>query len=101
MRYLVSLIVVLVAALFGVAALFWVQNASRTTQLSLDLGFAAWQLSEPVGVPALIAASFAAGLLLGGVLFAVPSARNGRKARRLEQELALTGATTDRDGWRG
>lgn len=99
-RYLVVVVSALALSVLGTGALFWIQNSSRTTQLSLDLGIAAWQLSEPVSVPALIAVSFGIGLLVGGLMFAVPSQRNARKARRLEAELALSGAGAgERDGW--
>lgn len=98
MRYLVTLLVLSVLALVGLGGLFWVQNSSRTTQLSLDLGFVAWQLAEPVTVPVLIAGSFSVGLLVGMLLFAIPATRNARKASRLQAELALTAG--EGDGWR-
>lgn len=103
MRYLVSLAGVLAFTGLGAGWLFWIQNSSRTTQLSLDLWFAAWQLSEPVSIPVLVAGSFAAGLALGVLLLGLPSWRNGRRARRLEAELALAGAAgpgAPRDAWR-
>lgn len=58
---------VLLAAVLAIAAgaLFSVQNAARTTQLSFDLGFAAWRLEEPLPVPVLMALCCAGGLLLG------------------------------------
>ena len=42
---------VVILLLIGAAALLGVQNAGRTTQLSADIYFAAWQLRDPVSVP--------------------------------------------------
>ena len=91
-------IVVLVTLLTaGVGTLFVVQNLARTTQVSLNLGFAAWQLAEPVPVPALIGISFAAGFVLSAILFGIRAVTAGRRVRRLEQEAALNG---ERSPWR-
>jgi uncharacterized integral membrane protein len=91
-------IVALVVLLLGsVAALFVLQNAARTTELSLNLGFAAWQLAEPLPIPALIGVSFGAGFLLATLLFGVRAITAGRRVRRLEQEAALNG---ERSPWR-
>ena len=81
----------------GVVTLFVLQNAARTVQLSLNLGFAAWQLAEPIPVPAVIGASFGAGFLLAAALFGVRAVTSGRRVRRLEQEAALNG---ERAPWR-
>ena len=63
-------IILLVLALLVVfvAALFTIQNGGRLSGLSLSLGVsgAAFQLAEPVPVPWLMWAAFAAGLTLGG-----------------------------------
>lgn len=47
------------------AALFWVQNSSRVTQLSFDAGVAAWELSQPIPIPVLVAVCLAAGFFFG------------------------------------
>jgi uncharacterized integral membrane protein len=91
---IVALLVLLTGA---VITLFVVQNASRTTQLSLNLGFAAWQLAEPLPVPALIGVAFGLGFLLASVLFGARAITAGRRTRRLEQEAALNG---ERSPWR-
>ncbi|MED5372295.1 MAG: hypothetical protein VX899_14845 [Myxococcota bacterium] len=52
-------------------ALFWLQNASRVTGLSLNLGFFATQLAQPVSVPVLMAVTLAVGLLMGLILGAL------------------------------
>lgn len=95
---LVTTVIVLLGAL-GAGALFVVQNSARTTQLSLDLGFMAWQLSEPVAVPLLIAVCFGVGFVLGAGLFAVRAMRLSSRVRRLEQELALAGGERSEE-WR-
>jgi hypothetical protein len=51
--------------ILGVPALFVLQNHLRTTELSLDLGFVAWKLSEPVSVPFLLLGTLLLGLLAG------------------------------------
>jgi hypothetical protein len=50
-----------------IPVLFMLQNHLRTTELSLDLGFVAWKLSEPVSVPWLLAGTLLVGLLVGGL----------------------------------
>jgi uncharacterized integral membrane protein len=84
---------VLAAALAGFIALFAVQNSSRVTQLSLDLGMAAWQLTQPVSVPALMGICIGGGFLLGVALIFPSYSRLSRRARSLEQKLALTEPT--------
>ena len=59
-----SLVVVVSTAAVG--ALFTVQNASRTTDLSLDLFVVAYHLQEPQPIPHLLWAAFGIGLLVGG-----------------------------------
>ncbi len=95
-------LVVAVVVLVPLAA-FFVQNSSRTTVLSFDLGVAAWALSSPISVPSLMAACFFAGALaaLGWGLWA--RAALARKVRVLEQELALRGSARSDGpaGWGG
>lgn len=95
------LIITAIAVLLGggTIGLATYQNLSRTTQLSFDLGFAAWQLPQPVVIPALMWGCFLVGFLLGALLFVGRASRASRKARRLEQELALAGGGSS-DGWR-
>jgi hypothetical protein len=81
-----------VLALLGAAGgigLFWVQNSTRTTQLSFDVGFAAWQLKEPVPVPVLILASVLVGLVGGSVPLLLRSWRLSGRVSELEQRLAV------------
>jgi hypothetical protein len=73
----------------GAVALFWVQNSARTTQLSFDLGFAAWQLQQPVPVPALIAVCVGIGAGLAGVPLMARSWRLSGRITELEQRLAV------------
>ena len=80
---------VVLALLVAVAVLFAVQNSARTTQLSLNLGLVAWQLRQPVAVPALIGASAGGGFALGWLAFGIPAMRHARRARRLETDLAI------------
>lgn len=83
-----------------VVSLFWVQNISRTTQLSIDFGFAAAQLPQPVPIPALLAGTFGAGFVLAffGMLFR--SAGQSRRIRKLEQELTLQPTGDNGGEWR-
>jgi uncharacterized integral membrane protein len=93
---------VAVAVLLFVAYLFVLQNSARTTQLSLDLYFTAWQLTTPVSIPALIGLSFATGFLIAAAAFGVRMARLSRRLRKLEQEIALGGGSQhgERPEWR-
>lgn len=75
----------------GVAVLFFMQNSARTTQLSLDLWLAAWQLGEPISVTALMGGAFGVGFVTCGVLATWRSLVSRRKMRKLQQHLALGG----------
>lgn len=81
-----------------VGAMFWIQNSNRTTQLSLDLGFAAWQLEREVPVLALLGGALLAGLVVG----ALPSWWRARslagRVRELESQQALGQALGRPDG---
>ena len=81
-RTLVGIVLLLLAALVAAGALFVVQNASRTTQLSLDLGFAAWQLASPVSVPVLVGSSLGVGFALGLVFAGWWTIRSSSRRRR-------------------
>jgi hypothetical protein len=94
---MMAVVTVLTLASAAVVALFVVQNSERSTQLTLNLGFAAWQLAQPVSVPALIGVAFAAGFVLAAVPLGAMAISASRRARRLGQEAALNG---DRSPWR-
>ena len=97
-RFVVLLIMVAAAA--GVLYLGWVQNSQRFTQLSLNLGpIGAWQLSNPVAVPVLIASCFGAGFGAGALVFIGNSMRLSRRVRRLEQQVSLSGADDHSSDW--
>ena len=86
--------VVLVAVLLlgGSGALFAVQNSARTTQLSFDIGVAAWQLQEPVPIPALIGVCVGVGFLIGAVPLGLRSLRLSSRVRELEANVAVNQA---------
>lgn len=86
-----AFVAVVLVALIAIGALFSVQNAERTVVLSLDLGVAAWQIRDPVPVPALIGVCFGAGFLLGGLLVSIRAVRLSSRVRTLEQQLAISG----------
>jgi len=88
-RYGWVALLLLLALVVGVVGLFYVQNSARTTQLSLDLGFAAWRLQQPVTVPALVGGSAAVGFLLGFLPVWMQSLARGRRIKRLESQVAL------------
>lgn len=85
---------------FSIAA-FTVQNSSRTTQLSLDLSVAAWQLVDPAPVPMLMWGCFVLGALVAWSLSVRRNLVLARRIRQLEQEMALAGksATPKDGGW--
>jgi hypothetical protein len=90
------LTLVVIALVGGVGGLFWVQNQLRTTQLSLNLGFAAWELAQPVQVPALVAIAAGVGFAVGAVVFGGWAASASRRAARAESQLAVQSAGS---GW--
>lgn len=59
-------------------ALFVVQNATLTSPLGLNLGFAAWELREPAPVPALMVGSMVVGLALGAAWGLTRGRKGGR-----------------------
>jgi hypothetical protein len=75
----------------GAAVLFLMQNSGRTTQLSLDLWLAAWQLGEPVSITTVMGVSFAAGFLVCTVLALWRTLVSRKQVRKLQQQLALSG----------
>lgn len=85
-----TLVAVVVILLLAVGALFVVQNSARSTQLSLDLGVAAWQLERPVPIPALIGVCFGAGLLVGAGSVGLRMMRLSSRIRQLEQQVVVT-----------
>lgn len=85
----------LALAVGGSGWLFWVQNASRTVMLSLNLGFTQLQLIEPLPVPALMAICFGIGIVVGGGILVPLLARANARARVATRQAAL-GIDADR-----
>ena len=56
---------------FAALALFGVQNWARLSDLSFDVGVAAWHLSAPLPVPELMLFSFAAGFVFALIVRAL------------------------------
>jgi len=98
-NYAYAAVFALIALLVGVCVLFVIQNAERTTQLSLNLYVFAQELKEPVQIPVLIGVSTGIGFVLGMVPTLVWGTIRARRARQLERELALSGGG-DQDAWR-
>ncbi|MCB9759308.1 MAG: DUF1049 domain-containing protein [Alphaproteobacteria bacterium] len=94
----IAALVVLLLVTFPVV-LFVLQNLGRTSQLSLNMGFAAWELQQPMPVPALLGIAFGAGLLLGGGFALMRVVSLGSEVRRLNREIALSGDGSGTSGW--
>lgn len=77
MNIKIKLIVAAVLLVLGglPTALFAFQNSGRMTGLSLNGGLFAFELAEPVAVPALMAITFAVGLLAGVIVTLVLRSR--------------------------
>ncbi len=73
----------------GTGLLFVIQNSSRTTQLSLDLGFKAAQLAEPVSIPALMGVCLGLGVVIGAGPLWFRTWRLSSRVRELEARVAL------------
>ena len=65
-KLIVSAVLLVLAGL--PTALFAIQNASRVTGLSLNAGLFAFELADPVAVPALMGITFGVGLLAGVIV---------------------------------
>ena len=90
----------LVVLTVGVGGLFWSQNSSRLTGLSLDLYVTAVQLQTPLPVPTLLLLALAVGLVLGGGLGVFSSFNSNLKVRDLEARLARADLNrSDDDDW--
>jgi len=96
---LTIVLLVLAAVVVFVGVLFVMQNSARSTQLSLNLGFAAWQLGQPISMPALIGISFGGGVLITLIATLPRLGRLGRRVRALERQVALGGGQ-DEQPWR-
>jgi uncharacterized integral membrane protein len=78
-----------------VAVMFTLQNSARVSDLSLNLGFAAWHLQAPAPVPWLLWGA------LGGWGF-IGRLKDGRRLRELETRAAradVGGRGGGGDGW--
>ncbi len=95
--WIVGLLLAAFVALVG--ALFVVQNLPRTTQLSLDLYVAAWQLSEPISVPLLAGAAFGVGFLVAALLLLGRLVSLTRKVKTLQRKVGLSSSEAA-DPWR-
>lgn len=91
-------LVILVLGL-AVAALFYVQNSLRVTDLSLNLGFWATQLKEPVSIPLALYLCFGGGALLGAVVTGLGWARDREKIQDLERKLARASLQHGGEPW--
>lgn len=99
MRWIVLTLVALAGA---VAAAFTIQNSTFTVPLQLDLGVAAWRLSKPASVSALMWSAFGIGALLPALVLGVRSVRLASRVKALEQEIALGSARSPaKDPWAG
>lgn len=86
LRGIVLLVVVVPVVLFAM------QNSAYTTGLGLNLGFAAWELSQPASVPALMLGSLLCGLGLG-------AAWGLTRSRRARVAPADLGGSTSGPDW--
>ena len=90
---LIGLAIVLAVA--AAITLFVIQNGERTVDLSLDLGFWAAHLKEPVAVPVLMGITLAAGMVLGALPVASWGMRLRRKLRHPDPQALEDEASTD------
>lgn len=92
MRWSVIVRLLLGLAVLLVAAMFTIQNVSRTSPLSLDLYVYAWQLARPVAIPWLIWGSFGVGFVAASLVGWMRRRGLARTVTRLEQEALLRSA---------
>lgn len=96
-RAVIAFWVVALVVLGIVVYLFAVQNSLRAVVLSLDVGFAAWQLDKAVAVPALMSICFGVGFVVGGVILLPRTLSLRRRVQELERQVALSGG--DDEPW--
>lgn len=85
----------IVAGILGLLGLvvvvaFVAQNSLRTTQLSLNLVVAAWELKEPMPVIGLLGGAFGLGLVLAGTFFTWLNWGLKAEVRALKRQLAVS-----------
>ena len=90
---------VVVASTAAVGALFTVQNATRTTDLSLDLYVVAYHLQEPQPVPHLLWAAFGIGLLVGGLWGIVGRVTAGSRDKADQDDDVASAYNAADDDW--
>ena len=80
------------------ATAFTIQNSSRLTDLSFDIGFFAWHLKEPLALPVILWCTLGGGLAAGAMLGAW---LRGRSIHALQEEVdrARFGAMDDPRGF--
>ena len=83
-----------------VAALFTIQNLSRTSDLSLSLGFYGVHLQDPLPVPYLVWGALGIGLLIGGGWGIQQRIASGKKVRELQRKLARASLSEGGDPWK-
>ena len=86
LMFAAAVVLTFIAGLVGVLAY---QNSLRTTQLSADYYFWAFELKEPVRVVTLMGISLALGFGTATALFGLPYMRAQSRAKQLERQLAL------------
>ena len=88
-----------VASTAAVGTLFTVQNASRTTDLSLDLYVVAYHLQEPQPIPHLLWAAFGIGLLVGGLWGVVGRVVGGSRDKAEQEDDVASAYNAADDDW--
>lgn len=85
-------LILLAAIVVTPVVMFVVQNMERSSELSLNLGVAAYELAQPTPVPLLMLASLGLGLLIGGGWGVAKVASQSRELRRLKREASYASA---------
>ena len=96
-RTLLIISALTVTLLGCVGALFVIQNSSRTTELSLDLWFTAFQLQEPAPVLALMGISALLGAVVVGLPLVLRLWRQAGRLRALQQQVDIADVQSE---WR-
>ena len=95
-RWVQLVVAVLVALVVG---MFWVQNSSRTAELSLDLYAFGFQTASPQPLPLLLLAALGIGLIVGGSWGLIQHLSDKSRIRELEEQASRTSLARPSSDW--
>lgn len=95
-RWFQLVFAVLVTLVIG---MFWVQNSSRTSDLSLDLYVYGFQTATPQPLPLLLLSAVGVGLIVGGGWGLIQHLSDKSRIRELEEQASRASLARPTSDW--